>query len=229
MNNNGFQLSINMLVVIVLGIAMLGIGMSLFNSAFNKTMTIKDTVDSQTQNKINALLDDGSIVVLPRTSDDGERGKLSEFSLGITSIYHEPKNFSVHITYAGSSAFPNGICAETGCDPFQPFDFMSTGSFSNYCTSTDKATTENCGNSWVLLADDNFELSPNERKAVPFGINVPRSKKIKSGQYIFNVDICVGNNDGSCIPLPVGCVETKTCHISDSSRYDARYQVIVNI
>ena len=204
MNNKGFELSINMLVVIILGIAMLGVGMSLFSSAFSKTQDLRDDVNSQTQLQLNALLDDGSIIVIPQKTLEGERGELAEFSLGITNIHPEPTTFIVHITYGGSSAFPdhaNALCPspDPDCDPFNPFDFAEKGTFRESCATFGSNDPDDCGDAWVVLMPgfEEFELDPNERKFMPIGINVPKSKNIKGGQYIFNVDVCIGVH---CVP-----------------------------
>lgn len=239
MNNKGFELSINMLVVIILGIAMLGVGMSLFYNAFDKTQDLRSNVDSQTQARLNALLDDGSIVVIPQKTIEGKRGEMAEFSLGITNIHPEPKNFTVHVTYGGSSAYPTGESCypmiTSGCDPFDPFDFMKKGDFNKFSICENAGDLEKCASDWVIIpiTDDDpsatgiqFELNPNQRKFMPVGINVPKDKKVLGGQYIFNVDICL---DEQCVPAPSGCHSSDTCRIDEESRYDARHKVVVNI
>ncbi|MGM5480538.1 MAG: hypothetical protein ACQESC_03700, partial [Nanobdellota archaeon] len=64
-SKKGFQLSINMLVIIILGLVILGFGISMFSNAFSKTQDIRERVDSDTQRQLDSLLDDGSFIVVP--------------------------------------------------------------------------------------------------------------------------------------------------------------------
>ena len=226
MNNRGFQLSINMLVVLILGLAMLGIGISLFYNAYDKTQDLKSDVDSQTQVRLNALLDDGSIVVIPQKNIDGKRGDLVQFSLGVTNIHPDREKFVVYVTYGGSSAFLDEP------DTFNPFDYYATGDFNKFSVCPDGDSSDVCGTSWVVIprGDSNknyrleFFLDSNERYYTPIGIQVPKSGDVVGGQYIFNVDVCIGDD---CISKPLNC--HNGCVIDDDSRYDSRQKVIVNI
>lgn len=218
-----------MLVVIILGLAMIGIGTSLFFNAFNKTAELKANVDTQTQARINALLDDGSIVVIPQKNIEGSRGKLTQFSLGITNIYPEEKDFIVKVTYGGSTAYPDNTfpsCSGPKCDPFNPFNFAYSGSFARSCATNN--LPEECGDSWVEFLPDGetFSLNANERKFSPIGIHIPKTSDVISGQYIFNVDICLGDSCES----NTGCTSVPgSCYIVPNDRYDSRHQVIVTI
>lgn len=217
------ELSINMVVIIMLGIAMLGIGISIFYKAINKTVELKENVDSQSQEQLKALLDDGSILAIPIKDVDGERGKLSMFSLGLTNIMAKETGFVIHVTYAGSSAYP-----DDSNDPFHPHDI---GKYKfNYNLVCSNSEPEDCGDAWVKIKDRDFTLEPNERKFIPFGISVPKTKGVENGQYVFNVDVCIGEGAGKCyFNSPSQCGESDSCVITEESRYDARYQVIVTV
>lgn len=207
----------------VLGLAMLGVGANLFYGAFGKTVELRDGINTQTQNQLNALLDDGSIVVIPQKYLDGKRGDVSQFTIGITNIHPERKNMSVHVTYGGSSAYSGGGLLD---DPFYPFDLLTVGDFRLSC-SYDEGP-ESCGDSWVMMipGTENFILDPNDRKFFPIGINIPKDKKVIGGQYVFNVDICIVEYGMSDCTIE-GMTGNK--RITQSSRYDSRHKVVVKV
>ena len=161
MNSKGFQLSINMLVVIILGIVILGVGFSIFAKAQLQISDAQESVSEQAQEQLEALLIDGSSpVILPFGLAEVDRGKSAIFNLGISNELGLTKNFSVEITYSGTTA-----------EDYIPNDFKI--------------------DDWILLHSyfvNGFELENNAREYVPIQITVPKNN-VKKGQYGFTIKV----------------------------------------
>lgn len=220
-SKKGFQLSINMLVVIILGLVILGIGASIFFSAYSKVTKLRSDVDQQTASRINSLLDDGSLIVIPFSSKDGKRGDYVDFDMGINNELGNTYKFSVLITYAGSTAkFSGGV-------PFTPIGINDlsnylSGGLKDICTNSNP---DRCGTDWVMKFDNrylkkDFEIKNNERELIPIRIVIPK-KNIPKGQYIFNVDVCYNMTD-----YDSGC-EIKNGKIVN--RFASREKLYINI
>ncbi|MGM5481211.1 MAG: hypothetical protein ACQESE_02250 [Nanobdellota archaeon] len=210
-SKKGFELSINMIVVMVIGLVLLGAGFSIFSNAFSKTAELRENVDSDTQRQLNAMLDDGSIVTVPFTNKQAKRGDYVDFNLGINNEMGDTRKFKVIVTYGGSTAFD-----DINDDPFK----QETGGYEGYYVEgnsdsavscgyygrtkdqarDDTYTPEDCGDNWVLMAEDTFEIKNNEHEYIPLRIVVPK-ENVKDGQYIFNIDVCeneVNTDDNIC-------------------------------
>jgi len=173
-SKKGFELSVNMIVVMVLGITILGIGISIFYNAFNKTIEMRENVDSQNQRQLEALLDDGSPVVLPFSSKEGERGSYVDFNVGINNELLDEFDFKVNVEYSYSTANPDlAVIFENERD----------------CDSQ-------CG---PLYNENPFTLQHNEHKYFPIRIIIPK-KGVPSGQYFFNVDVVYDDDEGTETP-----------------------------
>lgn len=186
-SKKGFQLSVNMLVVIILGLVILGVGTSMFFSAFQEVTALREDVDSQSEARIKSLLDDGSIIGIPFSSKDGKRGDYVDFDLGINNELQGTYDFSVLITYAGSSNPDAG---------FIPIDENNIGQFVNgqipQCVG--ESNSDLCGSAWVLKFDPIYlkkdeTILNDDKEYFPIRIVVPKKNVVK-GQYVFNVDVC---------------------------------------
>jgi hypothetical protein len=85
MNKTGMELSINMIVVIILGLVMLGAGIAIFNNGFGSAVELRDEMSQQQQLQLNRLLDDGSSIVIPFTVKEAKRGEHADFDIGISN------------------------------------------------------------------------------------------------------------------------------------------------
>lgn len=143
-NKKGFELSATMLVVIILGIVILIAGLNIFFSAYDKTIELKESVDTQTQRQLESLLDDGGLVVVPVTSKVGERGDVVDFNLGVNNERGQDEKFTIQVEYLDG----------TGNDVF-------------------KVNCEwgQCGPLWNK---NEFTLKNNEQKYVPIRIIIPK-------------------------------------------------------
>lgn len=208
-----------MLVVIIIGLVLLGVGTSLFYKAYGGITEAKDTVDKRSESILNALMDDGGIIVVAFNSKDTKRGKYADFAMAINNELGENRTFQVLVTYDSSSAYPEGG---------PPFNPIPTRNYYNLdedlrpCPG-DKEP-ENCGQAWILMLSEfseGFKLENNARMSIPIIINVP--KNANSGQYIFNVDVCVSET-------PTGSPD---CNFQPDgkliNRYGSRQKLYVNI
>lgn len=164
MNSKGFQLSINMLIVIILGVVILGVGFSIFSKAQTQISSAQETVSEQAQQQLEALLVDGSApVILPFGLSEVSRGKSAIFNLGISNELGKTTTFYVDILYSGT-------------------------------TATGYAEMGNEVDNWVLVhprftqSGGGFELDNNEQDYVPIQITVPKDG-VKKGQYGFVVKV----------------------------------------
>ncbi|MFW6378454.1 MAG: hypothetical protein ACOCZV_00360 [Nanoarchaeota archaeon] len=230
-SKTGFQLSINMLVVIIIGVALLGIGFSIFSNAFSKTTDLRDQVGEDTQRQISALLEDGSLVVVPYANKEAKRGDYVDFNIGINNEMGDTRSFKVLVTYSGSTAY-----TDEDDDPFDPLgdDLFLEGSGSHidscgYHMGDNAAQIRNseelpseCGDNWVLMATDTFTIKNNEHEYVPIRIVIPE-KDVKDGQYIFNVDVCENPVDDD----EIICTQGNDGGIDN--RYGTRHKLYVQI
>lgn len=185
-SKKGFQLSIRMIVVIILGIVILGVGVSLFYQGYGRISELRENVDSQTQAQLNALMDDGSLVVIPFSTKNAKRGRDVDFDIGINNGLGKKLKFKILISYAGSSAYKSLNPDAGTTDPFLAQKFCG------YITNTQKkksVSPNSCGDAWVLIGNDAPIVANNERAYVPIKIVLPK-KNILPGEYVFNVDVC---------------------------------------
>ncbi|MCA9478198.1 MAG: hypothetical protein KC535_03575 [Nanoarchaeota archaeon] len=194
-NKKAFELSINMIVVIILGLTLMGVGISIFYQAYNKTVDIKENVDAQTQRQLNDLLDTGEAIVIPINNKEGERGDYVDFDIGISNELGSTKTFFLYVRY-------DGFVGRNGDDlALQPKEIQLKSCRSDSSSDNEKI----CADEWVLLHSDytdsgyentRFVLANNARKSIPIRIVLPRKVVVSSdttglpsGQYIFNVDV----------------------------------------
>ncbi len=90
------QLSANMIVILIVCIAVLGLGLGFIGNVFEKSTTFKDTINSQLESQIESMLAEGKLVAIPRTVVDAKR-KYAEFGLGIINEFGEDVYFTINI------------------------------------------------------------------------------------------------------------------------------------
>ena len=208
MNNKGFQLTVQMLVVIILGLVLLTAGTAIFFKAFNKTVELRENVDTKTQAQLNKLLDDGSLIAIPLTNKEASRGDYADFDIAVNNELGDTKYFSIYVTYGGRVP-PEG-------DPF--VHITDVADIDNPCTGE----REVCGDAWVLMQETGnnrytFELDNNGREYVPVRIWVPK-EGVTKGQYVFNVDVCQGDSESGSL-----------CDDNMDRRYHTRQKLYVKV
>ncbi len=83
MNKKGFEIGVNFLVVMILSIAILGMGFYMFNTLFEKTTYLQDSMTDSSKREIDSLLDTGEPVSIPRNARMIKAGDSEIFGLGI--------------------------------------------------------------------------------------------------------------------------------------------------
>ncbi|MGE0792771.1 MAG: hypothetical protein AB7V77_01165 [Candidatus Woesearchaeota archaeon] len=165
-SKKGMELSINMVVVLILGLIILGGGLSIFFNSFPKVTELQTKVNEENQRKLEVLLDNGGTVVVAMPTKEGERGEYVDFSLGINNELNNKHDFFVDIKYNTTTAIgfapPNDLFEEN-CD-----------------------NQKECGA--ILYMDETYSLENNEHIYVPIRIVLP--KTLKKGQYLFDLDVC---------------------------------------
>jgi len=94
-HKKGIELSINFLVVIILGLAMLGMAVLFFTKFFAGARTIQASYDQQTEEELNAMLIAGKKVAIPFTRIEVKPGETAVFGLGILSIIPAQTDFGI--------------------------------------------------------------------------------------------------------------------------------------
>lgn len=228
MNRKAFQLSINMLVVLILGLVLLGVGVGIFSQAYTKAIDIKKDVDFESQKQLQKLLQD-DIIAVPFATKDANRGESVVYNIGLKNELGKTKFFRVLVVYRGSSAY------DPDKDPFHPVrnnaDVQSIHDGDNFCSGQDCPAA--CGQDWVLMGPDDtrFKLENNAEKLFPINIVVPKTasdgagKKLAlaKGQYVFNMYICASDTAANC-----DFTGQNTDYII-SNQYSSTKQLILNI
>lgn len=97
MSKKGMEMSVNVLVGIILGIAMLAASMLLFFKLMHNVDKTDKTIDEEMKAKVAQALDNGDPVYVPDTNVEVVKG-FARFVVGIRNINEEPKNFNITIT-----------------------------------------------------------------------------------------------------------------------------------
>ncbi|MBU0461018.1 MAG: hypothetical protein KJ574_00370 [Nanoarchaeota archaeon] len=162
-NKRAIELSINFVVLLILGIAMFAGGLAFVSKFFLKAKDIRGSLDSQTEKQIEAMLDSGSAFVIPIHSKEVSRTKYVTYGVG---IYNDGRNEAVNqfgIEISFDSAFSRSktpLCQAGSCGP-DAFPIIKPGMIQ---TAT---------------------IMPGEKHSFLVLVEVP--PKTLSGTYIFNV------------------------------------------
>ena len=93
--------------MLIIAIVVFGLGLAFLGKLFGGAEKIKSNLDSQTEARIKALLQDGSRVAVPLNSKTIERGKNDIFGLGVLNVQSDGEDtFSVMVDclWEGSSS-----------------------------------------------------------------------------------------------------------------------------
>lgn len=97
-NKRAIELSINFIVMLIIGIALFGFGIQFLAKFFSGTQKMKAQLDTQTQARIESLLDQGSRVAIPLNSKTIEIGKSDIFGLGILNVLSSKDSDTFYVT-----------------------------------------------------------------------------------------------------------------------------------
>lgn len=99
-NKRAIQLSVNFLVMLILGLFVLGMGLILTYKILNKTDDMTQILDSQLKDQVLDSLNSGSKVSIVLNPITTKSGKVAKFPLGIYNIERK-KKFYIRISYKG--------------------------------------------------------------------------------------------------------------------------------
>jgi len=94
----GFELSANILVVIILGIVLFGAGLFIFGKIVTTGQHVQNDVDARTQEQLERAMDDGSLVVVPINRVTVARGESARFAFGFYNSYSTQESFTISVT-----------------------------------------------------------------------------------------------------------------------------------
>ena len=147
MGTKGMEMSINFLVVVILGLAMLSMGVLTFTKFFKGAATIKEKYDSQTDAQLDALLSSGDRVAVPFPKKSTVAGDTAVFGIGILNILGKEQLFVVDVK----------------CDEFIPRGKTDPEA----CSSIDKN---------IIFTSDHT-LKNNEQQKQPIAVASQRSDR----------------------------------------------------
>ncbi|MFH1064729.1 MAG: hypothetical protein V1729_06605 [Candidatus Woesearchaeota archaeon] len=87
-NKRGMELSINFIVMLVMGMAVFGGGLAFSTKFFTHAESVRGSLDSQTEKQIEKLLDSGSPVAIPISQKEIKRNKFDTFGIGVMAQFN---------------------------------------------------------------------------------------------------------------------------------------------
>ncbi|MBT7902978.1 hypothetical protein HN587_03870 [Candidatus Woesearchaeota archaeon] len=162
-NKKGIQLSINFIVMLILAISMFGGGLVFLKKFFSKTQDMKGSLDSQTEQQIEKLLDSGSLVVIPIHTKEIFRSKSDTFGVGVLA--------DVTANYILEAQFQTAFAKDK----------------TTICSPNSGCSVE----SWLLMGSgeliESKKISKNEKGRFLIMVDVPSDAK--RGTYVFKLQV----------------------------------------
>jgi hypothetical protein len=156
------QLSLNFLVVIILSLAILTAGILLLKVFIGGAQEIQADLDSETESRMQALLDSGQKVVIPFSRQTITRGDSHLFGVGVLNI-RDTTTYSLNVRIS---------------EAIKPDDSVYDNDV--------KLEARN----WIDFDNTLFTLNKDERTRVLVLADIPNNAP--SGTYIYNVEIKYG-------------------------------------
>ncbi|MFC1742187.1 hypothetical protein ACFL3V_06645 [Nanoarchaeota archaeon] len=169
-NKKGIELSINFIVMLILGTAVFIGGLVFASKFFSHAENVRGNLDSQTEKQIEKLLDSGSPVVIPISQKEIFRNKFGTFGVGV--LARETGDYTIRVTF--KKAF----------NPETKQDIIVDGVRVNAQSWLDDSTSTQTRN-----------LKKNEKSKFLVGVAVP--KGAKKGTYLFDVSSEYRSLDGT--------------------------------
>ncbi len=165
------ELSANVVVIMIVGIVIVGLGLSLFFGWIGSVEDFKDQIDSQTQQQIEALLSQGQKVAVPFALQHAAPGKTASFGLGVRNNWE--------------------------ADGTQDFILkVSTDSYAD--RNKQEQPYENWQQWTIQYSQEAFTLSKGNTASKLILITLP--KDASTGTYIFNAQVCTTAATGMTSP-----------------------------
>lgn len=101
MNKKGFELSANMMVVIILSLVLFGLGMVIFAKVISSGRQIEAGLTERMREELDAAMDDGSLIVIPQTTIRVQQGNTAKFTIGfwneLPTESNNPRTFTLNV------------------------------------------------------------------------------------------------------------------------------------
>jgi len=98
LNKKAIELSINFLVIIILSLAMLGLGIQMMRSFFTQSVQMHQELSEREAAMIESMLDRGEKVAISINSKIITRGDVDTFGLGILNVLDSTEKFTIAYT-----------------------------------------------------------------------------------------------------------------------------------
>lgn len=176
MDKKGIELSINFLVIIIISLAVFGMGIVFVNKIFFSAAQKVDEMGAQTKNELARLLDQGDKVAMPFFQETVIHGKTATFGIGVlnTLTASSTENFTIVVEFDEAYRKDNSEICNAG-------DTSGCGS-----DPDGEGTQED--NGWLAYDQKEHTIKSNEQGSYTIAINPP--KDTPTGVYIFNVAVC---------------------------------------
>ncbi len=196
-NKRGIELTINFIVMLILGIAMLSGAIILTTKLFGKAKKYQDQVDSNTQAEIKKLITSSNdqVIIYPARKTMA-RKESATFGIGVQNTLKNSLGKSDDFTISVS------------------FGKAYTSNKQPLCDRNDETTNSECSKSapstWLKLGNSQ-KINKNEVKSFPVTISTKGNPK--SAVYVFDVRVCVGQiSSDDCYNQPDDKLYDKTVH-----------------
>src|SRR3989344_5094068 len=175
MNKKAIELSINFLVIIIISLAVFGMGILFVNKIFFAAGKKITEMDQQTKEELARLLDDGSKVAMPFFQKTVIHGNTATFGIGILNTL-EPSKFSA----GNTNEFKVIVKFDEAFDKDDNTITPVSDPDGDYRVPND--------NGWLAYDHDEHEIKMNDQGTYTIAISSPRDAQ--AGVYIFNVAVC---------------------------------------
>ncbi|MFP4524220.1 MAG: hypothetical protein ACLFO2_02835 [Candidatus Woesearchaeota archaeon] len=159
-SRKGFQLSVNMLVVIILGIVLLGMGITLVTKMVGQGQEYTEKVDRQLMDQLRkSQFSDGRLVAVLSSQQRASAGEFVEFLVGFRNNEDQSRDFEVVVEFNEDSS-PVNLDSDEADAASDALRYLSEGE----------------------------ELAPNEDSFMWVGVAVPGG--LPAGDYFYDVYVC---------------------------------------
>jgi archaellum component FlaG (FlaF/FlaG flagellin family) len=167
MNKKGMELSVGFIVMLIIVIIVFAGSIYFIKEFFYKAEELKYEIERSTQEQIESLLQQGSLVSLPVNIKESPIGNSETFGLGIRNV-GDTKGFRVVVSFN------------------KAIDSLGE-------VIVDESYKDFINENWLLYDTNEFYMDSNELKVLPIAVrpdfNINDGEATKTGDYLFN--ICV--------------------------------------
>ena len=162
-DRRGMELAVNTLVVMILGVIIVGGGIALMYSIFNKARVLPGEVDKTLEQELfNILLGSKDRIAVLNNAQTVARGDTATFAVAIQNQVDNGTTTFTPVKAANASVAPNPLCTSQTANNLASCPLMD-------------------------LLTDSFTLNRSDHKAFYVNVAVPRGAM--AGEYVYNVDV----------------------------------------